>query len=89
MGLRLEISCSQVGTTICPFIVYLSTVTGIRGIPPAVFGAIMIVSSLFLCFVPETKGSGLAQTVEDLEDNGYLSIYQRLKLKLSRRETAV
>ena len=74
----------QIGTTFSPFIVYIGTVTGYKGLPTAVFGCIMVFSSIFFCFNPETKGAPLVQTVGELKESGRLSMYQRLKLKYSR-----
>ena len=69
----------QIGTTISPFIIYVGTITGQTGIPTAIFGAIMVASSFCLLFTPETKNSPLAQTVEELKDSGYPSIFHRFR----------
>ena len=39
----------------------------------------MVASSLCLLFTPETKNAPLAQTVEELKDSGYPSIFHRLR----------
>ena len=49
----------QIGTTIAPFIIYIGTVNEQAGIPPAIFGALMVLSSTCLLFTPETKDASL------------------------------
>ena len=39
----------------------------------------MVASSFCLLFTPETKNAPLAQTVEELKDSRYPSIFQRLR----------
>ena len=59
------------------------------GLPPAIFGAMIILSSVTLLFTPETKGYPLVQNVSNLEGSGFPSIFQRLKFKFSTRESLV
>ena len=81
----------QIGTAIAPFIVYLKTTTNIKGLPPAIFGSMIIISAIFLCFTPETKDVSLVQNVEELKKCGTQSLYERCKTKLQGkpRQTAI
>ena len=78
----------QIGTAIAPFIVYLKNVTNMKGLPPAIFGSLMIFGSIFLFFTPETKDITLAQTVDELKNSGNPSIYGQLKNKMKKIESS-
>ena len=78
----------QIGTAIAPFIVYLKNVTNMKGLPPAIFGSLMIFGSIFLFFTPETKDITLAQTVNELKNSGNSSIYGQLKNKMKKIENS-
>ena len=69
----------QIGTTIAPFIIYIGTVNEQAGIPPAIFGALMVLSSTCLLFTPETKDASLAQNVDEMKNSGSPSIFQRFR----------
>ena len=56
---QIIIHILQIGTTIAPFIIYIGTVNEQAGIPPAIFGALMVLSSTCLLFLPETKDASL------------------------------
>ena len=80
---------SKVGTTFAPFIIYWGN-QYMTGLPPAIFGAMIITSSVTLLFTPETKGYPLVQTLSSMKENsGYPSILQRFRLKLSSSESLV
>ena len=82
-------SVSKIGTTFAPFIIYWGN-QYMTGLPPAIFGAMIITSSVTLLFTPETKGYPLVQTLSSMKDNkGYPSIFQRLRLRLSTSESLV
>ena len=53
------------GTVFAPFIVDLGGESN-HGLPPAIFGMMMILSSLTLLFTPETKGMPLIQSSKDM-----------------------
>ena len=55
----------QIGTVFAPFIVDLGGENN-HGLPPAIFGAMMILSSSSLLFTPETKGLPLIQNYKDM-----------------------
>ena len=55
----------QLGTVLAPFIVDLGGEKN-PGLPPAIFGAMMILTSLSLLFTPETKGLPLIQNHKDM-----------------------
>ena len=76
----------QIGTAIAPFIVYLKNVTNMKGLPPAIFGSLMIFGSIFLFFTPETKNITLVQTVDELKRSGNASIYGQIKNKMKKIE---
>ena len=78
----------QIGTAIAPFIVYLKNVTNMKGLPPAIFGSLMIFGSIFLFFTPETKDITLAQTVDELKHSGNTSIYGQFKNKMKKTESS-
>ena len=61
---------------------YLKTVYNLKGLPPAIFGILMICASIFLCFTPETKDITLVQKVSELKTSGKPSLFRRLKKKL-------
>ena len=81
-------SVSKIGTAFAPFIIYWGN-QQMSGLPPAIFGAMIILSSVTLLFTPETKGYPLVQNVSSLKGSGFPSIFQRIRYKLSRRESLV
>ena len=60
----------QLGTVFAPFIVDLGGENN-HGLPPAIFGSMMILSSLTLLFSPETKGLPLTQSYKDMKLNSF------------------
>ena len=73
----------QLGTVIAPFIVDLVGNSN-PNLPPAIFGAIMIISSLVFIFLPETRGQTLLQTVDELNDAKPRSLYGDFKKAINR-----
>jgi len=53
---------------ISPFIVELGSYD--PSLPTAIFGAIMLASSVVFLFTPETRGKPLTQTTEDMDNEG-------------------
>ena len=56
-----------------------------KGLPPAIFGSLMILGSIFLFFTPETKNITLAQTVDELKFSGNPSIYGKLMVNRGKK----
>jgi OCT family organic cation transporter-like MFS transporter 4/5 len=61
---------SKLGTVFAPFIVDIGGEKD-HGLPPAIFGCMMILSSLTLLFTPETKGLPLTQSYKDMKLNSF------------------
>jgi len=61
---------SKLGTVFAPFIVDIGGEKN-HGLPPAIFGCMMILSSLTLLFTPETKGLPLTQSYKDMKLNSF------------------
>ena len=70
-----------------PFIVDLGGEKN-HGLPPAIFGIIMIVGSLTLLFTPETKGLPLVQNHKDLCQYSFTktSVMGKLYHKMATRK---
>merc|ERR1711860_410343 len=56
---------SKIGTTVTPFIVDLGGQAS-PGLPPAIFGCVMIAGGLAFLMTPETKGEPMVQNAKDL-----------------------
>ena len=67
----------QIGTTISPYIVELGGESN-PGLPPAVFGAVMMLGSLAFLFLPETKDLPFIQSTDDMKRQEYNSIVKRI-----------
>lgn len=61
-------SVSKMGSALAPFIVDLAGGEN-PGIPPAVFGAVILMASINFFFLPETLGRPLPKSVEAIEDD--------------------
>jgi len=72
---------SKIGSSIAPFIVDLGGALD-PGIPPLVFGCVLIVSSTSFLFLPETRGKPLPQTVNEVEDVPGVTMAGTVRLKL-------
>merc|ERR1711936_677427 len=59
---------SKLGSSIAPFIVDLGGAID-SGLPPLVFGCVLIVSSVSFLALPETRGKPLPQTVKEVEED--------------------
>ena len=71
-------SVSKVGSSIAPFIVDLGGAVD-PGIPPLVFGAVLLLASSCFIFLPETWGRTLPQTVTQVEEEKELTIARKLR----------
>jgi len=72
---------SKSGSAIAPFIVDLGGAID-AGIPPLVFGCVIIVSSTSFLFLPETRGKPLPQSVNEVEDDPGVTIAGIIRTKL-------
>ena len=72
---------SKIGSSIAPFIVDLGGAID-PGIPPLVFGCVLIMSSISFLFLPETRGKPLPQTVKEVEDDPGVTIVGTVRAKL-------
>ena len=75
------------GTVLAPFIVDLGGEKN-HGLPPAIFGTMMILASLTLLSLPETKGLPLIQNYKDMSQYSYTktSFLGKLNDKLHRKQ---
>jgi len=58
----------KIGSSIAPFIVDLGGAID-SGLPPLVFGCVLIASSASFLFLPETRGNPLPQTIKEVEED--------------------
>eukprot|EP00091_Calanus_sinicus_P016329 TRINITY_DN35643_c0_g1_i1.p1 TRINITY_DN35643_c0_g1~~TRINITY_DN35643_c0_g1_i1.p1 ORF type:complete len:166 (-),score=4.56 TRINITY_DN35643_c0_g1_i1:45-542(-) len=72
---------SKIGSSIAPFIVDLGGAVD-PGLPPLVFGCVLLASSISFIFLPETKGKPLPQTVREVEDECGVTISGKIRSQL-------
>eukprot|EP00092_Neocalanus_flemingeri_P035998 GFUD01039196.1.p1 GENE.GFUD01039196.1~~GFUD01039196.1.p1 ORF type:complete len:521 (-),score=88.36 GFUD01039196.1:44-1606(-) len=72
---------SKIGSSLAPFIVELGGAID-SGIPPLVFGCVLLVSSTSFLFLPETRGKPLPQSVKEVEDVPGVTIAGIVRSKL-------
>lgn len=73
---------SKIGSALSPFIVDLGGVVE-PGIPPLVFGCVLLVSSVSFLFLPETRGKQLPQTITQVEEEQEVTIARKFFAKSS------
>ena len=59
---------SKISTSIAPFVVDLGGEVH-PGLPPGIFGALMVTSAVTFFILPETKNEPLKQSIEELQFN--------------------
>ena len=75
-GFNLLEFVSKIGSSISPFIVDLGGVMD-PGIPPLVFGCVLLVTSVSFLLLPETRGKQLPQTITQVEEDQEVTIARK------------
>ena len=76
---------SKIGSAAAPFIVDLGGSLD-PGLPPLVFGCVMLLSSVSFLFLPETRGKPLPQTIKEVEEVNGDTLLSTFKKKIVSRK---